>query len=137
MKMRWLLLVLFALVIAACGAGKTPVRPPTHKFGGESTNQPSPRMMIATFTPTLQVTWTHTSDFIEDISAAVSIHHGTADAEVPLAWSKDLCERLTDLGKTVECYFYSDQPHTFVGDGELLFNLRMVNFFDKYLNLGD
>lgn len=72
-------------------------------------------------------------NFLGNVTAAVSIHHGMADAEVPVEWSMDLCDRLEALGKTVECHFYSDQPHTFVGDGELLFKYRMVDFFTRFL----
>lgn len=71
--------------------------------------------------------------FFDRITAAVSIHHGDADATVPLAWSQDTCQRLQDLGKTVECFTYPGQPHTFVGDGNRLFIQRMIDFFDRTL----
>lgn len=71
--------------------------------------------------------------FLERIQAAVSIHHGKSDSEVPLAWSMDLCQRLQDLGKTVECFTYDGQPHTFYGDGDQLFVQRMTDFFDRIL----
>lgn len=72
--------------------------------------------------------------FLEYITSAVSIHHGTADAEVPVEWSVDLCKRLREKGKNVECFFYPDQPHTFIGEGELTFNFRMVDFFNRFLD---
>jgi uncharacterized protein len=76
-------------------------------------------------------------NFLEEIEAAVSIHHGVNDPEVPLDWSLDLCDRLELLGKTVECFLYEGQAHTFTGDGELLFIFRMVDFFDRYLKSDD
>jgi len=72
--------------------------------------------------------------FLENISAAVSIHHGAADEIVPPEWSQDLCERLTALGKNVECYTYAKMPHTFIGEGEDLFNQRVIEFFNRELH---
>jgi dipeptidyl aminopeptidase/acylaminoacyl peptidase len=71
--------------------------------------------------------------FLENITAAVAIHHGAADELVPLEWSQDLCNRLTDLGKAVECFTYPKMPHTFYGEGEQLFNQRVIDFFNREL----
>jgi len=70
---------------------------------------------------------------LERIEAAVSIHHSDTDEVVPLAWSLDLCERLQELGKTVECFTYSGLPHTFRGEGDLLFMQRVADFLDRHL----
>ncbi len=70
---------------------------------------------------------------LASIKAAVSIHHGALDAQVPLAWSEDLCGRLQALEKAVECFIYAEQPHTFVGAGDALFVQRTVDFFDRAL----
>ncbi len=70
---------------------------------------------------------------LDQIEAAVSVHHGEADATVPLEWSVDLCQRLEELGKTVECFTYPGQPHTFRGEGDQLFIQRVAAFF--YQNL--
>jgi uncharacterized protein len=69
---------------------------------------------------------------MERITAPVSIHHGVLDDVVPPEWSTDLCQRLRDLGKTVECYSYADQPHTFQGNGDLLFQQRVIDFFNQH-----
>lgn len=71
--------------------------------------------------------------FLDGIRAPVSIHHGAADALVPPAWSDDLCARLTGLGKPVECFSYTDQPHTFIGQGDQLLIQRAVEFFRRVL----
>jgi dipeptidyl aminopeptidase/acylaminoacyl peptidase len=71
--------------------------------------------------------------FLDRIQAVVSIHHGEKDPDVPLAWSIDLCQRLRDLGKSVECFTYEGQPHTFQGDGDELFIQRTITFFKKWL----
>jgi dipeptidyl aminopeptidase/acylaminoacyl peptidase len=70
---------------------------------------------------------------LERVRSAVSIHHGERDETVPLEWSLDLCERLQTLGKTVECFNYPEQPHTFQGEGDQLFVQRVEAFFDVHL----
>lgn len=71
--------------------------------------------------------------YLERIQAAVSIHHGEDDPDVPLAWSLDLCQRLNQLGKSVECFTYAGEPHTFHGEGDVLFIERTITFFKKWL----
>ena len=71
---------------------------------------------------------------VDRIGAAVSIHHGALDATVPPAWSTDLCTELQTLGKTVECFSYEGQPHTFNGAGDRLFMDRAAAFFALHLN---
>ena len=71
--------------------------------------------------------------FFENISAAVSIHHGTADELVPVSWSVTTCEQLTLLGKEVECRYYDGMPHTFYGDGEGQFIQNTLEFFNREL----
>lgn len=70
--------------------------------------------------------------YLEEIEAAVSIHHGELDDVVPPPWSTDLCQRLLALEKTVECFSYPDQYHTFQGSDDQLFMQRVVDFFDSY-----
>jgi dipeptidyl aminopeptidase/acylaminoacyl peptidase len=71
--------------------------------------------------------------FFENITAAVSIHHGTADALVPLDWSVTTCDQLTALGKIVECHYYQDMPHTFYGLGDEEFIQNTVSFYHRFL----
>jgi len=71
--------------------------------------------------------------FFQNITAAVSIHHGTADATVPLDWSVLTCDQLTALGKSVECIYYQDMPHTFYGGGDEEFIQNTVRFFSQHL----
>jgi dipeptidyl aminopeptidase/acylaminoacyl peptidase len=72
-------------------------------------------------------------NYLDQIQAAVSIHHGADDATVTLEWSIDLCAQLQALAKPVECYTYEGQPHTFSGEGDQLFISRTIAFFDAYL----
>ena len=71
--------------------------------------------------------------YLENIQAAVSVHHGEEDALVPPEWSDDLCRRLNALGKTVECYSYPNEPHTFVGFGGIQLIKRAVALYDEHL----
>jgi dienelactone hydrolase len=68
-------------------------------------------------------------------SAAFSVHHGELDEVISPDWSRTLCADLEEAGREYECYFYEDQPHTFIrsGDADPLFIQRTVDFFDRYL----
>jgi uncharacterized protein len=72
--------------------------------------------------------------FFRNITAAVSIHQGTADATVPLDWSVTTCAQLTAIGKNVECHYYENMPHTFYGSGDEEFIQNIVQFFNQNLN---
>jgi dipeptidyl aminopeptidase/acylaminoacyl peptidase len=72
-------------------------------------------------------------NYLDRIQAAVSIHHGVNDVDVPLEWSQDLCQRLQELAKQVECFNYAGQKHTFSGEGDELFNVRVLQFYDRVL----
>lgn len=71
--------------------------------------------------------------FFDWLKVPVSIHHGLADELVPVQWSVTTCEQLNALGKNVECWYYDGMPHTFVGEGNLLFITRTIEFFDRTL----
>jgi uncharacterized protein len=72
-------------------------------------------------------------NFLYQIQAAVSIHQGLLDPDVPPEWSADLCNQLRSLGKTSECYTYPGEGHIFSGDADALLMKRMVNFFQYTL----
>jgi len=76
-------------------------------------------------------------NYLDQVNAAVSIHHGKLDPDVPLAWSLDLCRRLRDLQVEVECFTYDGQAHTFHGEGDVLLMQRTVLFYDRYLKEGE
>jgi len=73
------------------------------------------------------------SNYLGEITAPISIHHGGLDNVVPIEWSRDLCETLTDIGKEVQCREYPDQPHTFQNSGDANFINNMIAFFDEYV----
>jgi dipeptidyl aminopeptidase/acylaminoacyl peptidase len=72
-------------------------------------------------------------NYLGYVQAAVSLHHGDADAIVPPAWTADLDARLTSLGKNVEYFTYPGQPHTFVEEGHRLLMERACAFFGRCL----
>lgn len=77
-------------------------------------------------------------DNLGRVEAAVAVHHSEADDVVPVAWSVELCDVLGSLSSAgeipyaPECHFYQLQPHTFRGDGDVLFMERTVEFFNRY-----
>ena len=71
--------------------------------------------------------------FFNNITAAVSIHHGMADELVPLDWSVLTCEQLKALGKNPQCHYYEGMPHTFYGQGNEQFIQNTIQFFNQYL----
>ncbi len=79
--------------------------------------------------PVAELTGISPINFLDRIHAAVSINHGRSDPLVPLKWSLDLCDRLEALGKSVECYTYKNEPHTFSGEGDQLFIQRSIDFY--------
>ncbi len=74
------------------------------------------------------------SGFLDRIQAAVSIHHGGHDTQVPLAWSLELCQKLKALGKQVSCYTYAKAEHTFQGVSDALLISRATAFLKTNLH---
>ena len=71
--------------------------------------------------------------FYQYVQAAVSINQGLADPTVPVQWSKDTCDQLQEMSKTVECHYYDAEGHTFTGNADKTFIRSSIEFFDKYL----
>ncbi|MFP4323126.1 MAG: alpha/beta hydrolase family protein [Anaerolineales bacterium] len=71
--------------------------------------------------------------YLADITAPMQIHHGDADADVPVAWSIDLCERLTALQQAPGCYLYEGQGHILRGDTDRYFQDQVRAFFAEHL----
>jgi uncharacterized protein len=67
--------------------------------------------------------------YLRNITAPLSIHHGTADAVTPPEWSYQLCEQLQTLGNEVNCYRYPGEPHNFTAAGQRLLMNRVSAFF--------
>jgi dipeptidyl aminopeptidase/acylaminoacyl peptidase len=70
--------------------------------------------------------------YLGDITAPIQIDHGTADVEVPLAFSQKLADQLRAKGKLVEFYTYPGSDHN-IAQGFSLAMARSVAFFNRYL----
>ncbi len=71
--------------------------------------------------------------FYQYVQAAVSIHQGMLDPNIPVKWSQDTCLQLQEMGKTVECRYYDLEGHLFASSGDHTFMRLTVAFFDQYL----
>lgn len=69
---------------------------------------------------------------LDRIEAAISIHHGDMDDIVPVEWSDELCQKLTDMAKPVECFRYPGAPHSFHDEVDRLFVQRVLDFFNRH-----
>jgi len=72
------------------------------------------------------------NSYLADISGPLQLHHGTADEEVPLAFSETLSEELQQAGKTVEFYTYKDDNHNLSNFFSTAMT-RTIAFFDEYV----
>lgn len=70
--------------------------------------------------------------YVADVSGPIQLHHGTADADVPVEFSTMLEEQLKAAGKPVEYYIYEGDNHNL----SVNFNTAMqrsIAFFDAHL----
>jgi len=72
------------------------------------------------------------SAFVSDLSGPLQLHHGTADASVPIEFSEKLYNQVKQAGKWVEFYSYKGDNHN------LSINFtnaiqRSMQFFNKYV----
>ena len=70
--------------------------------------------------------------YFKDVSAPVQLHHGTADKDVPIAFSQKMYDALAAHGKKAEFFIYQGEPHEF-GEAWTLAAERAVQFFDTYV----
>jgi dipeptidyl aminopeptidase/acylaminoacyl peptidase len=72
------------------------------------------------------------NSYLADLSGPVQLHHGTADASVPLEFSETLNKQIKEVGKTVEFYTYQGNDHNISASfGVAMY--RSIQFFDKYV----
>ena len=70
--------------------------------------------------------------FLKDVTAPVQMHHGTADADVPLAFSQTLLQELTGLNKSAELFTYPGDNHNISNNFSTAMT-RSIAFFDRIL----
>lgn len=78
--------------------------------------------------------WSNLSavNFFDRVTTPVLIHHGTADADVPIAWSQELEAALLAEGKMVTLHTYSGEPHEFIKAWPQVMQ-RTLEFFNSQL----
>jgi dipeptidyl aminopeptidase/acylaminoacyl peptidase len=72
------------------------------------------------------------NSFLRDLSGPLQLHHGTADASVPLEFSESLYGQALAAGQTVEFYAYEGADHNLAGSFSLAMQ-RTIGFFNTYL----
>ncbi len=72
------------------------------------------------------------NSYLKNISGPIQLHHGEADASVPVEFSRTLADQLKKEGKIVELYTYPGDDHNISSNLGVALS-RSVEFFDKYL----
>jgi len=70
--------------------------------------------------------------YVSEISGPMQLHHGTADTDVPVEYSRSLNAQIASVQGTVEYYEYAGDDHNL----SINFNTAMarsITFFDQYL----
>ncbi len=70
--------------------------------------------------------------FLGDLSGPLQLHHGTADASVPLEFSEMLYDQLLAAGQPAELYTYEGADHNLASSFSLAMQ-RTIVFFDQHL----
>ncbi len=83
--------------------------------------------------PEADLTRISPSYYYSSISSPLLIFHGTEDALVPVNWTVETCDLLSELGKNPDCIFYDGGAHSFVSRYLDDMIPRMYEFFDQYL----
>jgi dipeptidyl aminopeptidase/acylaminoacyl peptidase len=71
--------------------------------------------------------------YYSNITSPIQLHHGTADAAIPIAWSEETCDVATAAGVQIECIYYPEERHTFSGRVTDEFYGAMLRFYEAYL----
>ncbi|OGB90279.1 peptidase S9 [candidate division WOR-1 bacterium RIFCSPHIGHO2_01_FULL_53_15] len=75
-------------------------------------------------------------NYLDRLTAPVTIHHGDRDQSVPIAWSDNLAAALVRKGKKVVYYRYPGERHEFGKDWNL-FMSRTARFFNDSFDRGE
>jgi dipeptidyl aminopeptidase/acylaminoacyl peptidase len=72
-------------------------------------------------------------NYLSDVQAAIEIHHGERDPQVPVAWSRDLNEKLVALGKDATLFEYPRAGHSLRGADYTAMMQRVTAFLKRTL----
>lgn len=70
--------------------------------------------------------------YLEEISGPVQLHHGTADASVPIEFSRTLKRKLDEVEKPAELYEYPGDNHN-LSENYGTAMARTIEFFNQHL----
>ena len=70
--------------------------------------------------------------FLTELSGPIQLHHGTADASVPLAASETLYQQMLDAQEPVELFTYQGDDHN-ISQSFSLAMQRSIEFFDLHV----
>jgi dipeptidyl aminopeptidase/acylaminoacyl peptidase len=70
--------------------------------------------------------------YLADLSGPLQLHHGTADADVPVDFSIHLAEQARAAGQEAELYIYENDNHNLSNYLSLAMD-RTIDFFDRAL----
>ena len=71
-------------------------------------------------------------NYVDNISASISIHHGTNDKSVPVAWSNNAYKIFKEAGKDVSLHLYQNEKHEFISQWNE-FMVKTEAFFSRHL----
>ena len=72
------------------------------------------------------------NSYLDELTAPIQLHHGTADTSVPVEFSEKLQEQLEAAGQPSELYVYPGDDHNLAGQFGLAMQ-RSIEFFDRYV----
>jgi dipeptidyl aminopeptidase/acylaminoacyl peptidase len=72
------------------------------------------------------------NSYLADLSGPIQLHHGTADDDVPLAFSTTLYDQIQAAGGVAEIYTYPGDDHNLAANLGVALT-RSVEFFDRYV----
>ncbi len=72
------------------------------------------------------------TSYVKDIQGSIQLQHGTADASVPIEFSRSLKKLLIEAGKNVELVEYQSDDHNLSANLSLALT-QSVSFFDRHL----
>jgi dipeptidyl aminopeptidase/acylaminoacyl peptidase len=72
------------------------------------------------------------TSYLTALSGPIQLHHGTADASVPVVYSEDLYARLQELDQASELYLYTNDNHNISASFGTAMQ-RSIQFFDQHV----
>ena len=72
------------------------------------------------------------NSYLSDLSGPIQLHHGTADADVPLEFSELLFYQMMEAHQYVELYKYEGDNHNISNSFGIAMQ-RTIEFFDRYV----